>query len=504
MTNNDDPFAPTEEQREAIAADIAAAEAAGAQDWARIFTSHLDMRSLYAYLEDDDAVINLRDPTRVHSWKAFCNLTAGSTRLVVGPRGGERVQLIAKDWLEDRERLTVKSRTFQPNAPRITANLLGQRAVNMWSEPRILSVPLPEDWERRAEIFTKHLAYLIPDLTEHSHVLRWLAHIVQKPEELPGWHVLLIAKNTFGTGRNWIAHTMACIFPEHTVEDLPLKRLLEGKHNSEIERAVLGVVDEVHEGGRDQWEREQELRSFLTAKTRTINPKFIRPYAVRNFLRVLMFSNHIDALPIPEDDRRHYVANCTTVPRPKAYYDGLYSAIKDPRTLRAIHELLLRVDLRGFAIEGRAPGSATKMDMVVAARADEETELRRIMREWPSDIMLGAMLRKALQDFRDQELAFGEERSRSDELSTGQLRRLYRVCGVQRLGQLRAMPWELGLAEEPQDKSAQEHFKYRIVAIRNADFWQGRGELSWREEVTRGILADRKGEKASPNSRQFS
>ena len=427
----------TAAQRAALDANDAALAAAGAEDWTRVFGTHLEMRALYAYVEDDDAVINLRDPSRVHSWKAFCNLTAGSFREVVGARGGVRRQLIAKDWLEDPERITVKGRTFQPNAPAITTNLFGQRAVNLWREPRIAAEPLPEDWEQRAEVFARHAAYLIPDVAEHGMVVRWLAHIVQRPEELPGWHVLMIAENTFGTGRNWIAHAMACMLHEHSVEDLPLKRLLEGKHNSEIEQAVLGVVDEVHEGGRDQWEREQELRSFLTAKTRTINPKFIRPYAVRNFLRVLMFSNHLDALPIPEDDRRHYVARCTTTPRPKEYYDGIYAALKDRRTLRAIYELLMRMDLAGFEIEGRAPISDMKKAMVVAVRSDEETELRRIMASWPSDIMLGAMLRQMLQAYRDQELAFGEERSKGDELSTGQLRRLYRVCGVKRLGQVR-------------------------------------------------------------------
>lgn len=468
----------TEAQRAALDANDAALAANGAEDWARIYESHLDMRPIFAYVEDDDAVIDLRDPTRVYTMKGFCNLTAGSTRTMIGPRGGEREVLIAKDWLEDSERITVKGRTFQPNAARITRNLRGQRAVNLWSTPRMAGVELPNDWKFRAAVFSNHLAYLIPDPREHDLVLKWLAHIVQKPEELPGWHVLLIAEGVFGTGRNWVAHAMACILAENTVEDLPLKRLLEGKHNSEIEQAVLGVVDEIHEGGRDQWEREQELRSFLTAKTRTINPKFIRPYAVRNFLRVLMFSNHLDALPIPEDDRRHFIGRCTTVPQPKAYYDQIYKALKDDRNLRSIYEFLATVDLTDFDIEGRAPTSEIKAEMVAEVRADEETELRRIIADWPSDIMRSATLRAMLQKFRDNDLLFGEERHKSDQLSTGLLRRLYRVCGVKSIGQVR-----MTIADAAKVK---QHEWFRVVAIRKADQWKKRSQGEWKTEVERG------------------
>lgn len=474
---NDD-FDLTEAQRAALAENEAALAEAGSEDWARIYTSHLEMRPHYAYIEDDDAVLDLRDPSREYSWRGFCNLTAGSSRTVIGPRGGERQVLIAQDWLVDPERITLKGRTFHPNRPRITANLFGQRSANLWSEPGIVQEELPEDWESRAEVFTRHLAYLIPDLREHDLVLKWFAHLIQRPEQLPGWHLLLIAERTFGTGRNWIAHCLALMFPRNAVEDLPLKRLLEGKHNSEIEAAILGVVDEIHEGGRDQWEKEQELRSFLTAKTRMINPKFIKPYPVKNFLRVLMFSNHLDALPIPEDDRRHFVARCSTIPQTKEYYDALYDALEDRANLRSIFEFLMNVDLEGFEIAGRAPASDIKSEMVKEARGDEETELRRIIAEWPSDVMRSATLRSMLQKFRDNDLMFGEERHKSDQLSTGLLRRLYRVCGVKALGQVR-------MTVVDQQKIKHTTW-FRIVAIRNVDLWKKLGENEIRGEVERG------------------
>lgn len=487
----------TAAQRAALDARDERLKELGADGWVRIYRTHDELRSRYAYLEGDDAVVDLQDPTRVIPWRAFKNATAGSFRTVIGPRGGERRVLIAQDWLEDSERITVYGRTFVPRAPRITPDLTGRPAVNLWREPAIAGVALPADWEARARAFDRHIAYLVPDPTEAALVARWLAHIVQRPDVLPGWHVLLIAEGVFGTGRNWLARAMKRMLPDTTREDLPLKRLLEGKFNGEIDGITLGVVDEIREGSKDQWDRENELRSFLTAKTRVINEKFRQPYEVRNFLRVLMFSNHLDALPTPEGDRRLFVAQCTTTPREQPYYDALYAALDDPGTLRALYERLVRMDLSGFPAEGRAPPSEMKRTMATAVRSDEENELRRLIAEWPSEVMLGAHLRAALQALRDDDLAFGEDRHRSDQLSTGQLRRLYRVCGLRRTRQVRAHPWEVGLAPEPQTVDPnQQKFKYRLVAIRNVERWTRPdvSETDLREEVRRGMIAAEKDE----------
>jgi hypothetical protein len=119
----------SEAQRAALDDNEQALQDHSAQDWAPRFANFVEMRPIYAYVEDDDAVIDLRDPTRVYSWKGFCNLTAGSVREIEGARGGVRRQLIAKDWLEDNERNTVKGRPSHPTSPPLPAQLFGNLAV---------------------------------------------------------------------------------------------------------------------------------------------------------------------------------------------------------------------------------------------------------------------------------------------------------------------------------------------------------------------------------------
>lgn len=442
----------------------------------------LDLEAMlqrFAYLRNEDRVVDLRKPYLTYSLQGFRNLTRSSTRTVIGARGGERQVPIADDWLQHDGRIDLEGTTFRPNAPRVSRDLHGRPAVNMWSRPTIADAELPEDWEQRAAVFTAHLEYLIPDATERANVTRWIAQRFQRPEILPSWHLLLVAENAHGTGRNWLARFVKAALPAYVQEALPLRRLLDGNFNSEVESAVIGIVDEIREGGNEYWKHAEALKSFLSEKTRVINKKYRAPYEVQNYLGVMMFSNHIDALPIDNADRRIYVARCTQQARDGAYFDYIYDALKEPATIRALYEFMSRMDLSGFSVEGRAPMTAAKQRMIEESRSDEEGELRAIMKDWPSDLMRSATLRKMLQDFRDNDLLFGEDRHKSDQLSTGQLRRLYRTCGVVAAGQIR-----MTTADAP---AGAKDARYRIVALRNYDGkWRGASDDDMRREVERG------------------
>jgi len=433
----------------------------------------------FAYLRNEDKVVDLQRPWLTYTRQAFKNLTAASTRTIIGPRGAERQVPIADDWVQHDGRIDLEATTFLPNAARLTKDLTGLPAVNMWTRPPLADVPRPKDWEERARVFELHLEYLMPDLVERTNVRRWLAHRIQRPEQLPGWHIVLVAEAAQGTGRNWLARMMKRLLGKYVVEALPLKRILDGNFNSELDTAIVGVVDEIREGGNDYWKHAEALKSFLSEKTRVINKKYRAPYEVQNFLGVMMFSNHIDALPIDKSDRRIYVARCTQEPRDASYFDYIYGQLADEATLAALYHHLAAVDLEGFNIEGRAPMSDVKQQMIEESRSDEEGELHRVIQEWPSDVMRSATLRKILQDFRDNDLMFGEERHKSDQLSVGQLRRLYRVCGVKAGGQVRMAHRDAA--------GARVEVRFKVAILRNFEKqWKGASETDLRAEVERG------------------
>ncbi len=431
------------------------------------------MLQRFAYWADKDQVIDLLNPWRVFTVQGFKNFTAASSRIIVGPRGGESRVPIARDWLEHDARVQVEGFAFAPGKPRVCADVNGRPAVNRWNPPGIASCTLPADWRQRAQVFAAHLDYLLPDPVERDYVRCWLAHRIQRPGDLPGWHVLLVAEGTQGTGRNWLARMLKAMLGPYVIEGLNLHRILDGGFNAELEQAIVAVVDEIREGGQEHWRHAEALKSFLTEKTRTINQKYRPTYEVANCCGVLMFSNHLDALPLNEEDRRHYAARCTTTPRGADYFDRIYAALHDLDTLRSIYEHLMRMDIRDFPIAGRAPASTTKAQVIEHGRSDEEIELRRLIREWPSDVMRSAMLRALLQRHRDADLLFGEERHRSDQISTAYLRKLYRVC--------RVATWKQQVTIEGK--------LVRVVVLRNHERWKHAEDADVAAEVVRGESA---------------
>jgi hypothetical protein len=393
---DDDELLALEQQLEARAlVRDAQIEALQAAHDAVSHTEVIDLETMlqrYAWVLTQAVVVDLHEPTLTYSVQEFRVTTRGSFRTIIGPRGGERHALIADDWLEHPGRIDVYGFDFLPGAPRHTTNAAGKPVVNQWRPPEILKTALPPDWTQRAAVLAEHLGNLIPDPEQRLNVLRWLAYRVQSPGKLPGWHLLLIAESVQGTGRNWLARMMKALLGPSVLESVPLKRILAGGFNGEIDRRVLGVVDEIREGGRDYWEHAEALKSFLTEKVRVINEKYKVPYEVQNFFGVMMFSNHLAAIPLDKTDRRIYVVECTRTLQDKAYFDRIYDALADKSTLRALYQALLAVPLDDFQIEGRAPDTAMKLALVKSNTTTYEALLAEFAEEWPSDVIRLARL----------------------------------------------------------------------------------------------------------------
>jgi hypothetical protein len=99
--------------------------------------------------------------------------------------------------LEHPQRKTVAGRTFAPGADTLCNDPEGKRAVNTWRD--VPHVP-PKDWQRRAKPFTEHVTYLVPERDELEQLMLWLAHLAQRPGDMPPWHVVMFTEGRAGRG----------------------------------------------------------------------------------------------------------------------------------------------------------------------------------------------------------------------------------------------------------------------------------------------------------------
>ena len=284
-------------------------------------------------------------------------------------------------WQADKRRVDAMTATFHPGSPTITTDPNGLRAVNTWR-------PIKR-WPATVSVspFLEQLEYLFPDLTELNAFIDWLAHIEQRPGELPHYGWLHIAENT-GTGRNWVASLLARVFRGYVAPNVDLPALLDSPYNGELGGRVLAIVDEVQEGASEgNYRNAERLKSMVNAEMRTVNNKYGLKYVEFNALRWLVFSNHKNALPLNDEDRRFRVVMHKAPPRSPQIYEGLYALLKDANFINSVGVYLRERDISRFKPGERPPLNADKLAAIAASKPMSTQAAEEIVACWPADII---------------------------------------------------------------------------------------------------------------------
>lgn len=207
------------------------------------------MLERFVFIRDGSQVADLNCPLSVLNWADFQKALAGSKHHVPNANGGTKPVAATQVWLESPERKEADTLTFHAGAGLTTHCPNGRGALNIW-RPRVHG-DLPENWELLADLFVKHVAHLWG--ADADPFLDWLAHIEQKPGELPhfGW---LHVSRLHGTGRNWVASVLARLWTGCVAASLDMAGLLDGGFNDRLSRCLLAIVDEVNEGGTQKHE----------------------------------------------------------------------------------------------------------------------------------------------------------------------------------------------------------------------------------------------------------
>lgn len=342
-----------------------------------------DMLDRFVFIKDGSQVADRWRPQSVLSLSDFRNATAGSQHKIVKPDGGVKLLQASKIWLTHPNRLEADALTFHAGAGPMTELPDGPgAALNLWA-PAVREEAAP-NWEILSSIFVDHISWL---WGEHAEVfLDWLAHIEQRPGQLPhfGWvHI----SRVHGKGRNWISSVLARLWRGNVAASLDLMAVLDGGFNGRLSRCVLAVVDEINEGGNQSYRHAQVLRQIVTAEHREINPKYGRMRVEWNAARWLLFSNHTGAIPLGDDDRRFYVVDHEGFPRDAAYYERLYDVLDQPDFIASVAEFLRRRDIAHFNPGERPPTTAAKAALIKLNQSEEDAALQELVKRWPVDVI---------------------------------------------------------------------------------------------------------------------
>lgn len=417
-----------------------------------------DMLSRFCFISDGSQVADIENPLRVFSRADFANTHLASTAIVVNAADEEKVVPVAELWMSSRIRQGVSTTTFKPGDGRFTrAPRTEATAINTWT-PFRRREPSGR-YDENVAAFEGHVRYLFGEDTDRF--LDWLAHIEQEPGVLPHTAWLHVSSKT-GTGRNWLASVLTRVWRRHVAPGFDIAGCLDSGFNGRLSGALLAIVDEIREGGSEQWRHSEAMKRLITEEFRHINPKYGRQSVEYNCCRFLLFSNHVSAIPLDQTDRRFECVVFEGHPQTEAYYGTLYPLLKDGGFINDVAQYLARRDLSSFQPGRHAKRSEAKARVVGESMSEPSIYGQAVAAHWPSDVIVSKVLASIISPEEGGEM-------------TGRARRVASECGIR---------------PEPNGRV----FKFngtprRIYIIRNHEQWKGAPTHRVIEEAQRGMPA---------------
>ncbi|HFD3854149.1 MAG: DUF5906 domain-containing protein [Klebsiella sp.] len=211
-------------------------------------------------------------------------------------------------WNNIRRRLTfVIGEAFQPAVnPELFVPLSsGVLAVNTYKRyekdaPANGFNPDPAPW-------IEFIERLFPQDTDRKIVCDWMAHMLQRPDQRPSWHLLFTGDT--GTGKGVLfEHILTPLLSGQTASLDSFAKLTE-KHSTTLTSNMLIHLDDVSTNSDSQMTR---LKSILSEEWQMIRPLYEPERSARVYARIILSSNQPRPLRLDENERRWYAPEFMT------------------------------------------------------------------------------------------------------------------------------------------------------------------------------------------------
>jgi hypothetical protein len=310
-----------------------------------------------------------------------------------------QVHLRASKWLA--EFAPVEQMTWMPGLPQLIEHRLVSEGgwidrtdvhcFNLYRPPRIK----PGDPDKAGK-WIDHVRTIYPD--DADHIVRFLAHRVQRPQEKIN-HALVLG-GTQGIGKDTLLEPVKyAVGPWNFVEVSPAQTL--GRFNGFLKSVILRISEAKDMGDVDRFRLYDHLKAYTAAPPDVlrVDEKHLREHAVFNVCGVIITTNHkTDGIYLPADDRRHFVAwsDLTKEDFTEDYWIDLWASYEREGFCNVASYLAL-LDLSGFNPKAPPPKTPAFWAIVDASRAPEDAELADVLDslENPDAVTLAMIIKEA-------------------------------------------------------------------------------------------------------------
>lgn len=231
------------------------------------------------------------------------------------------------------------------NATAFTPTQTPETTLNFWVGPVALAAP--GRWVELRDFLRDIIC--AGSERNYDYLIRFLAHMIQKPHEKPGVIITLLGGQ--GTGKGVFFSLLRAIWPRTFLLVSDIEQVI-GRFNACLERNFVICMDEaLFSGDRKAMDR---LKSMITEYVIQIEQKFQPARSIQSVHRLFASSNHSHFGNIEMDDRRFvFLSVSNSKQQDTSYFGQIAAFIEDEKTVGALIYYLQRKDLTTFNVRAK-------------------------------------------------------------------------------------------------------------------------------------------------------
>jgi hypothetical protein len=215
---------------------------------------------------------------------------------------------------------------------------------------------------------------------EAHHIIQWLAHRVQRPQEKIN-HALVLG-GLQGIGKDTILEPVKRAVGPWNFSEVSPPHMFE-QFNPWIKSVILRISEARDLGDVDRYSFYDHMKLYTAAPPDVLpcNEKNLRQHSVFNCCGVVYTTNYkTNGVYLPADDRRHYLAwsDLEKEDFDASYWNKLYGWYESGGHAH-VAAYLASLDISSFDPKAPPPKTAAFWDIVDASRAPEDAELADVL-----------------------------------------------------------------------------------------------------------------------------
>jgi hypothetical protein len=319
-------------------------------------------------------------------------------------KDGEQVKVKASTWLDQNR--PVEQMTWAPGHPMLIRDRLvseggwierkGVTCFNLYRPPTIE----PGD-ATKAGPWLEHVHKVFG--AEAGHIINWLAHRVQRPQEKIN-HALVFGSKKQGIGKDTLLEPVKRAIGPWNFQEVSPQQVL-GRFNGFLKKVILRVNEARDLGDVNRYQFYDHMKAYTAAPPDVlrVDEKNLREHSIFNCVGVILTTNYkTNGIYLPAEDRRHFVAwsDRSLEDFEENYWNTLWRWY-DNGGDRHVAAYLGELDISVFDPKAPPPKTEAFWAIVDANRAPEDAELADVLDKMnsPDVVFLSQLIGNASEDF---------------------------------------------------------------------------------------------------------